>query len=302
MSVCGLGFVGLNVSDLSAWTHFLQRVFALQVLTPDADGAVGVRVDDWQRRFTLHPGREEGLAYIGWEVATFEQLEELASRVRATGIDVETLGEDECTRRGFLAAVRFRDPIESIRLELFCGPTVTQAQFTPSRAFGGYVTGEQGLGHVVLMTHRQDELVAFYRDVLGFAVSDYMSFGGERWGGNYRMVFMHCSSRHHSLAIMSPPSPGPGAPLNHIALTVRDFNDVGYAYDIVIKERVPVLMTLGRHINDLATSFYVATPGGFAMEMAHGGIAIGENWKVAHYDDTRIWGHHLIAPPAPIDY
>jgi 2,3-dihydroxybiphenyl 1,2-dioxygenase len=302
MSVCGLGYVGLNVSDLEGWRVFLQRVFAMQVLPPGADGSVDVRVDEWQRRFTLHPGAQDGLAYIGWEVGTLEQLHDLVSRVESTGIAVKRVSPEDCARRRVLAAATFSDPVESIRLELFCGPTVTKERFTPARAFGGYATGEQGLGHVVLMTHRQDDLVSFYRKALGFEVSDYMSFGGEKWGGDYRMVFMHCNARHHSLAIMSPPSPGPGAPLNHIALSVRDFNDVGYAYDVVIAERVPVLMTIGRHINDLATSFYVASPSGFAMEMAHGAVTIGENWKTAHYDDTRIWGHHLILPPAPVKY
>lgn len=302
MSVCGLGYIGLNVSDLGAWRNFLERVFAMQVLQPGAEGAVDVRVDEWHRRLTLHPSRQDGLAYIGWEVSNFDALERVTQRIAAAGVPATRMSAEDCKRRGVLAAVTLVDPIENVRLELFCGPTITQERYAPSRAFGGYVTGEQGLGHIVLMTHRQDELVRFYQTALGFQVSDYMSFGGEKWGGDYRMVFMHCNERHHSLAIMSPPSPGPGAPLNHIALSAQDFNDIGYTYDIVIADRVPVLMTLGRHINDLATSFYVATPSGFAMEMAHGAVMVTSQWKTAHYDDTRIWGHHLILPPAPISY
>jgi hypothetical protein len=99
---------------------------------------------------------------------------------------------------------------------------------------------------------------------------------------------------------MSPPAGGANGDLNHLALTVRDFDDLGYAYDIVRDNRIPVVMTLGRHVNDLATSFYVANPSRSAIEMTWGGLQVDENWVVKHYDDTRIWGHHLFLPPQPL--
>lgn len=312
MSIRGLGYIGLAVSDLAAWRRFLARVFAME-LTERPDGAVDARIDRWHRRFTLRAADADGLACIGWEVTDRAALETLVARVReASGVRganggsaraaVREFTAGESRERGVLGGASFVDPIFGVTHEVFHGPTIVKAQYAPARAFGAYETGDLGLGHIVLMTPHQDHAIAYFRDVLGFRESDSMSFGGERWGGDYRMVFMHCNSRHHSLAIMSPPAPGPGTPLNHIALTVRDADDIGYAYDIVIEDQVPVLMTPGRHINDLSTSFYVATPSGFAMEMAHGGVSIGENWKTSHYTDTKIWGHHLILPPAPVRY
>lgn len=301
MAIRGLGYVGLEVSDLEGWRRFLTRVFAMQIVQGPS-GDLDARIDRWHRRFALRASRNDGLSYIGWEIADRHAMAEVTARLRASGTKVIDFTPERARERGVLGGAAFVDPIVGITHEIVYGPTLVKEQYSPSRPFAGYETGELGLGHIVLMTSRQDEAVAYFRDMLGFRESDYMSFGGERWGGHFKMVFMHCNARHHSLAIMSPPSPGPGAPLNHIALTVASADDLGYSYDIVIEDQVPVLMTPGKHINDLSTSFYVATPSGFAMEMAHGGVSIGDDWTTAHYSDTRIWGHHLILPPAPVRY
>ena len=52
-------------------------------------------------------------------------------------------------------------------------------------------------------------------------------------------------------------------------------------------------MSLGRHANDLMTSFYVRTPSGFEIEFGSGGrlmdMQAGE--PVGQYSETSIWGH-----------
>ena len=51
-------------------------------------------------------------------------------------------------------------------------------------------------------------------------------------------------------------------------------------------------MSLGRHTNDMMTSFYVRTPSGFEIEYGTGGLLVDEeNWKVETYDATSFWGH-----------
>jgi hypothetical protein len=55
-------------------------------------------------------------------------------------------------------------------------------------------------------------------------------------------------------------------------------------------------MSLGRHTNDLMTSFYVRTPSGFEIEYGTGGRVVDdETWEVVPYDAQSIWGHQ---PPA----
>jgi catechol 2,3-dioxygenase-like lactoylglutathione lyase family enzyme len=51
------------------------------------------------------------------------------------------------------------------------------------------------MGHVVLNVDSIDRLLPFYRDVLGFGVSDY---GLEP----YPLYFFHVNARHHSFAMV----------------------------------------------------------------------------------------------------
>tara|TARA_R110001592_G_scaffold363371_1_gene685462 strand:+ start:67619 stop:68518 length:900 start_codon:yes stop_codon:yes gene_type:complete len=298
MSISSLGYVGLNVSDIDGWHALLTSVFALE--RRDSDSLHQYRMDTWSQRLSLHADTGDGIAYVGWEVTDEQAVDSLTRKLEAAGVHVEALPAKECSERAMLAGVWFVDPVMGVRHELFYGPTILSEQFAPARPMQGYITGDQGMGHVVLMTSQQTEAVHFFTNVLGFKVSDVMDFGGEEWGGYFRHVFMHCNSRHHSLAIMSPPTGDAEGKLNHLALTVQSFDDVGYAYDIVRHQKIPVLMTLGKHVNDLATSFYVGTPSQSAIEMTYGGISVGENWTVKHYDDTKIWGHHLYLPPRPL--
>lgn len=299
-SVRSLGYVGLNVSNAAAWNELLTSVFALERRADAKDGVQQYKMDRWSHRMSLYADEADSIAYVGWEAQDAHAIAALTEQLEAASVEVTELTEAQCAERSVLSGIAFRDPVMNIPNEVFCGATIESQQFSPPRPMQGYVTGEHGMGHVVLMTTKQQEAVDFYCDVLGFEVSDIMDFGGEQWGGDFRHVFLHCNSRHHSLAIMSPPAGGDDGTLNHLALTVKSFDDLGYAYDIVREKQIPVLMTLGRHVNDLATSFYVGNPSHSAIEMTHGGIEVGDNWVIKRYDDTKIWGHHVSLPPKPL--
>ena len=45
--------------------------------------------------------------------------------------------------------------------------------FKPSRPISGFKTGALGMGHVVLHVKDFNKVVPFYRDILGFKISDY---------------------------------------------------------------------------------------------------------------------------------
>ena len=60
-------------------------------------------------------------------------------------------------------------------------------------------------------------------------------------------------------------------------------------------------MSLGRHTNDLMTSFYVRTPSGFEIEYGTGGRLIDDDtWKVGAYDAQSLWGHRPPPGGAPV--
>ena len=92
--------------------------------------------------------------------------------------------------------VKFKDP-NGFQGELYCGPLIEERPFHPNRPMSGFVTGIHGMGHAFLGVKDLEETAAFYRDLLGFRVRDYINAAEF----NLDMVFMYCNPRHHSLAL-----------------------------------------------------------------------------------------------------
>ncbi|MGH8978091.1 MAG: VOC family protein, partial [Acidimicrobiia bacterium] len=175
------------------------------------------------------------------------------------------------------------------RHELSHGQRQASEPFEPGRPIDGFVTGDGGLGHAVLFVPNLAEAERFYIDVLGFRLSDAVEDG-------VSIRFLHCNSRHHSLAFVAVPGM---VGMHHLMLEVTSLDDVGTALDVVNARQLALAMSLGRHTNDLMTSFYVRTPSGFEIEYGTGGRLIDDDdWETGAYDAQSIWGHKL--PDAPL--
>ena len=129
----------------------------------------------------------------------------------------------------------------------------------------------------------------FYRDVLGFRVSDYVDFEIVP-GEPVTMGFLHCNPRHHSLAFMVRS----GAPrrLSHLMLEVNAIDDLLQTVALIERRQIPLLMSLGRHSNDQVLSVYVISPSGFPIEYGWGSCLIDDaSWETARYAAPSTWGH-----------
>ncbi|MGC2590522.1 MAG: VOC family protein, partial [Xanthobacteraceae bacterium] len=145
--------------------------------------------------------------------------------------------------------------------------------------------GPLGLGHVVLNVDTAatiDRLMAFYRDTLGFRLTDYYS-------QPFVARFLHLNPRHHSLAFIQT---GKNA-VHHIMMELFSFDDVGQGYDIALGEAGRVATTLGRHTSDFITSFYSWTPSAFMVEYGWGARSIDvETWQAyERKEGPSMWGH-----------
>jgi 2,3-dihydroxybiphenyl 1,2-dioxygenase len=287
MGVAALGYVTLNVSDLSAWLTIATKVFGMQP-TERPDGAVDLRLDEFHHRFTLYPTGEDSLRSVGWEVASEEELLELVDDLRARGFEVTELDAATRADRKVRLAYRFFEPLLKAETELFYGPLAHNLAFAPTRGIAGYKTKGMGLGHIVFHTADMAKATEFYRDVLGFGVADYIAWDG------IDATFFYCNPRHHSLAIMNEFADIKGGTLNHIMIEALSFDDVGYAYDIVRDLNVPLFMDMGKHSNDHMQSFYIRTPSRFCMEYGFGGRLIDENWEIRSYDQPMLFGHRMV--------
>lgn len=285
----GLGYLKVQASDLPRW-----RTFALEGLgfaeareSGSASGALHLRMDERRSRLVVEPGEADRVLAVGWEVRDQFALAAVRRRVQESGRTVRELPESEVDRRGIEAAIAFEDPAE-VPVEVFCGPELDHSPLiTP---FGAqFVTGAQGMGHVVLPTPATDDAVSFYTEVLGFLPRGSMKLGGPK--PTRRVRFMGVNQRHHSLAVA--PAPGGRDPgLVHLMVEVDTLDAVGRALDRVRQLGFSVSSTLGRHTNDKMVSFYVRAPGGWDIEFGTDGMLVDET----HYTAEEItadsyWGH-----------
>ncbi len=177
--------------------------------------------------------------------------------------------------------VHVRDPAGN-RVELFFGVTRDHGFASPA-GVPGFVTGPLGLGHVVLLVPDVDAALAFYCGVLGFRLSDYVTFGPGQG-----VWFLHCNPRHHSVALLRV---GPVAGLHHVLFEMPGVDDVGRAHDRAVAAGLPITTSLGRHSNDQVFSFYVRSPAGFEVEIGCGGLQVDASWTPNRFVEGDVWGH-----------
>jgi 2,3-dihydroxybiphenyl 1,2-dioxygenase len=241
-------------------------------------------MDDRKQRIVIDRAAPEGTRFFGWEVTDAAALDALAARLETAGVGVTAEPRTLADTRRVRALISFKDPAGN-RLEAFYGAEIAEEPFNPGRSISGFRTGPLGLGHAVLTVENIDPVMAFYVDVLGFALSDYIL-------KPFRAYFFHVNGRHHSLAMIETGKSG----MHHLMMEMFSLDDVGQAYDIALTQPDRVSVTLGRHTNDFMTSFYCKSPSSFMIECGWGGRDIDPaNWQaVEMHDGPSLWGHERV--------
>ena len=157
-----------------------------------------------------------------------------------------------------------------------------------------FVTGDQGLGHVVVPTPNFEETYQFYIDTLEFLPRGAFRMPTPAECGPMRIRFLGVNQRHYSLALM-PVEEGKDPGLVHIMVEVDSLDAVGCAHDNVVKRNFPVSSTLGRHTNDKMISFYVRVPGGWDIEYGTDGQLVDESFYTSEeISADSYWGHEWL--------
>ena len=280
MMLQSLGYVGIGASDLDGWTNFATGWLGMQAVDRSA-ACRAFRMDDRTQRLMIDREMPDGSRYFGWEVADEAALAALAARLEGAAVPVKREPAWLADQRGVHSLISFSDPAGN-RLEAFHGPAKASEPFRPGRTISGFRTGPLGMGHAVLTVPRIEEMLDFYRDLLGFRVSDYIL-------KPFRAYFFHVNPRHHSLALIETGKHG----LHHLMVELYSFDDVGQGYDIALGEPERIATTLGRHPNDLVTSFYLRSPSGFMLEYGWGGREVDPaTWQPSEVTvGPSLWGH-----------
>jgi 2,3-dihydroxybiphenyl 1,2-dioxygenase len=288
MAVQALGYVGFGSAELDDWRQFGTTLVGLQAVER-SPSLLAFRMDDRKQRIVIDRALPDGSRFFGWEVADAAALEALAARLEAAKVSVVAEPPSLADVRQVRGLISFHDPAGN-RLEAFCGAERDTTPFVPGRCISGFRTGPLGLGHAVLTVERIDTVMPFYVELLGFGLRDYMH-------QPFRAYFLHVNARHHSLALIETGRNG----MHHLMVELFSLDDVGQAYDIALGQQDRVGVSLGRHTNDLMTSFYARTPSAFMVECGWGGREIDPaNWRPFELTaGPSLWGHERAwLPPA----
>jgi 3,4-dihydroxy-9,10-secoandrosta-1,3,5(10)-triene-9,17-dione 4,5-dioxygenase len=288
-----MGYVRVTSTDLAAWERFAEKVLGLMRGRGPHPEHLYYRVDAVSARLVVVPGEVDELACVGWELADHQALQDAREHLTKTGVEWTEGTAEELAERRVQELIRFSDPFENV-FELFHG--ISYERVPAVSPYGSrFVTGDQGMGHVVVPVSDDVEALRFYTETLGFRLRDSMSmpgeFVGKEPGSKVWLRFLGINPRHHSLAFLPMPRPSKCV---HIMLEVDKLDDVGRALERVKKNGAPLSATLGRHMNDEMVSFYVKSPAGFDVEFGTEGLQVDDaRWVARESTAVSYWGHEF---------
>jgi 3,4-dihydroxy-9,10-secoandrosta-1,3,5(10)-triene-9,17-dione 4,5-dioxygenase len=292
-AIKSLGYITVAATDIERWRQFAFGVLGFAEGKGSDPSALYLRMDERAARIIITPGDVDRVLAVGWEVRDHAGLEEVKSALDAAGVAVKELSQAEADERRVEEVITFEDPAGTT-LEVFHGAVLDHSPVvTP---FGArFVTGPQGLGHVVVPAMDPNGLVDFYTRVLGFRSRGAFRVPAPPEFGPIRVRFLGINERHHSLAIC--PATKQDAPgVVHVMVEVDSLDAVGQALDRVNGEGFQLSSTLGRHTNDKMVSFYVRAPGDWDIEFGTDGMRVDETYYTAEeITADSYWGHQWVS-------
>ena len=288
MRITALAYSLIEATDLAPWQRFAEGVAGFSA--HPYPGGLALRMDERAGRLFVVPGSADRYAASGWEIASEAEFTAAKAELAGHGVTVQQGSRDEIALRHVLDMVWFRDPSGN-RHELALGYASGFTRFASPAGVPRFGTGALGYGHAVLPAPEIAATRTFMVEVMGLGLSDLMihrPLGPA--GPAMRIDFLHCANgRHHSLALFEGAVPSGCV---HLMVEVDSLDEVGRAYDRMLASDTRLMATLGKHTNDHMTSFYMMTPGGFALEYGFGGRTI--DWAehtVFESTSVSLWGH-----------
>ena len=285
---------------MGAWREYGLKVLGMSEGKGVDPDSLYLRMDDFPARLVIVPNEADRLLVSGWETANAAELQDIRDRLSAAGVPFKEGTSEQLKDRRVVELIAFEDTSGN-SLEVFHGVALEHRRIVSPYGHK-FVTGEQGLGHVVLTTDDDDASLRFYRDVLGFKLRDSMRLppqmvGRPADGDPAWLRFLGCNPRHHSLAFLPFPNP---TGIVHLMLEVENSDDVGLCLDRALRKKVKMSATLGRHVNDEMLSFYMKTPGGFDIEFGCEGREVeDESWIARESTAVSLWGHDFTVGMKP---
>jgi catechol 2,3-dioxygenase-like lactoylglutathione lyase family enzyme len=237
-----IGHASFETPDLERQIDYYTNIFGLTLTEREKNRAfLSTRLG--QQVVVLERGDHARCTRLA-----FEADGDLAAMAKAL-----SNGNISATRKSGLTpavseALCFTDP-KGTEIEIFTSAKPAPVDATPS----GFSVLK--LGHLAFNVADIQKVVAFYRDVLGFRISD--------WRSDF-FVFMRCGPDHHTVNFASH---GAHEKMHHIAFEVKDWAEIQRACDFLGRHNYHLIWGPGRHIIGHNVFIYHRNPDGQIMEL-----------------------------------
>jgi catechol 2,3-dioxygenase-like lactoylglutathione lyase family enzyme len=242
-----LRHVALAVPDLASTLAFYEGIWGLYRVAYDSDtaylGSAGIAEPYIIR---LRQAAAKRLDLISFGAVNRVAVDDLAERLGTAGISiVQPPGPLQTPGGGY--GLRFFD---------LDGRLIEVSSDVAPKPFRLLEPGEsipRKLSHVVINSTDVHATRAFYQKHLGFRLSDWLTD---------RMVFLRCSTEHHSLAIAQRTK----VTLNHVSFEMRGIDEYLRGTGRLMRHGHRPLWGPGRHSAGDNTFSYFADPNGNVVE------------------------------------
>jgi len=239
-----IGHVALRVTDLERSVAHAKNVLGLHERAR-SDGEVLLSSNEKHHELQLIAADEAAVDHVGLEVESADELAHVITTAVAAGAELLDHAREEA---GIGDAVRFAGPA-GIVYEVYDGmardPLSTSTYLRP---------GIRKLGHLSFAVENPVEVVAFWRDGLGFRISDQAG----------PLTWMRCDTDHHGLAVSPRPH---GNVLHHHAWQIQDWGALGQYCDDIARDGMTLSWGPVRHGPGFNLATYLPGPDGVITEV-----------------------------------
>ncbi len=239
-----LGHATFTTPDLDRQIDYWTQVIGLSVVERGKDHCF-LATKLGHESIALERAPEQGfMRRLAFQIKPGSDLGELAAKLNAAGIKSEMRKD---ISPGVAQAIAFHDPkgtlIEIYADYGFAPDDESEAGISPIK-----------FGHVAYRVNDVQKMTAFYCDMLGFRVSDWM---GDHFS------FLRCGIDHHAINFVRFEE----EKLHHIAFELRDWGAIHDACDYLTKKKIQLVWGPIRHVVGHNIAAYHRNPDEIRVEL-----------------------------------
>lgn len=246
VTITRIGAATFETTDVARLSDYYKDVMGMRELVRTANSAV-LSCANGSRSVVIAAGEIARCARISLEVANSDDLEALRIHLSRAGVETKLASDP---RPGVIRCLSFAGPgAFDIDVEVLKGDKSETSSPTAPVSIA-----PRKLGHIAFKVDDPSRATAFFTELLGFRVSD--------WIGDF-FAFLRCGPDHHTVNFLRHEAQG----MHHVAFELRDMDHLQTACDVLGRAGIKLIWGPGRHGPGHNVFTYHHNPDGQIIEL-----------------------------------